>query len=197
MAALLHQDRKGLVPPHPSSTFKWANRTAPLSSSTARPRPFPVLIYCPVLSCQRVSQWRGKKNQRHARTNHRGRHSSGRHGYQDNQEQQEEEIDRKKWISSVCRGAIVPGGRGGGRGVGGGGGVGTAGGAPPNGPASATDTFGRREPRGRSSLGRSERRTSKVLPARERRYTLGSIIGRSEWRTSKVLPAGERRYTLG
>ena len=59
------------------------------------------------------------------------------------------------------------------RGVGGGGGAGTAGGAPPNGPASATDTFGRREPRGRSSLGRSERRTSKVLPARERRYTLG------------------------
>ncbi|XP_030213365.1 bridge-like lipid transfer protein family member 1 isoform X7 [Gadus morhua] len=48
------------------------------------------------------------------------------------------------------------------RGVGGGGGVGTAGGAPPNGPASATDTFGRREPRGRSSLGRSERRTSKI-----------------------------------
>lgn len=48
-------------------------------------------------------------------------------------------------------------------GSGGGGGGGVAGGAPPNGPSSCTDTFGRREPRGRSSLGRSERRTSKVL----------------------------------
>lgn len=38
-----------------------------------------------------------------------------------------------------------------------------AGGGPPsNGPPSSIDTLGRREPRGRSSLGRSERRTSKV-----------------------------------
>ncbi|XP_036006462.1 transmembrane protein KIAA1109 homolog isoform X1 [Fundulus heteroclitus] len=44
------------------------------------------------------------------------------------------------------------------RGVGAGGG----GGQPPNGPPSSMDTLGRREPRGRSSLGRSERRTSKV-----------------------------------
>ncbi|XP_034715051.1 transmembrane protein KIAA1109 homolog [Etheostoma cragini] len=43
-----------------------------------------------------------------------------------------------------------------------GGGAGVAGGLPPNGPPSGMDTLGRREPRGRSSLGRSERRTSKV-----------------------------------
>lgn len=50
------------------------------------------------------------------------------------------------------------------RGVGGGsgGGAANAGGLPPNGPPSGMDTLGRREPRGRSSLGRSERRTSKV-----------------------------------
>ncbi|XP_037550709.1 transmembrane protein KIAA1109 homolog [Nematolebias whitei] len=51
------------------------------------------------------------------------------------------------------------------RGVGGGGVTGGAagsGGLPPNGPPSSMDTLGRREPRGRSSLGRSERRTSKV-----------------------------------
>ncbi|XP_027856720.1 bridge-like lipid transfer protein family member 1 isoform X7 [Xiphophorus couchianus] len=35
-------------------------------------------------------------------------------------------------------------------------------GLPSNGPPSSIDTLGRREPRGRSSLGRSERRTSKV-----------------------------------
>ncbi|MED6277141.1 hypothetical protein CHARACLAT_010300, partial [Characodon lateralis] len=46
------------------------------------------------------------------------------------------------------------------RGVGGG--TGGGGGLPPNGPPSGMDTLGRREPRGRSSLGRSERRTSKV-----------------------------------
>ncbi|KAM4723529.1 LOW QUALITY PROTEIN: bridge-like lipid transfer protein family member 1 [Anableps anableps] len=39
---------------------------------------------------------------------------------------------------------------------------GGGGGLPPNGPPSSMDTLGRREPRGRSSLGRSERRTSKV-----------------------------------
>ncbi|XP_075964686.1 bridge-like lipid transfer protein family member 1 isoform X15 [Anarhichas minor] len=48
------------------------------------------------------------------------------------------------------------------RGVAGAGGAGMAGGLPPNGPPSAMDTLGRREPRGRTSLGRSERRTSKV-----------------------------------
>uniref|UniRef100_A0AAQ6IKS7 Bridge-like lipid transfer protein family member 1 C-terminal domain-containing protein n=1 Tax=Anabas testudineus TaxID=64144 RepID=A0AAQ6IKS7_ANATE len=49
------------------------------------------------------------------------------------------------------------------RGVGAGGGTaGITGGIPPNGPPSGMDTLGRREPRGRSSLGRSERRTSKV-----------------------------------
>lgn len=50
------------------------------------------------------------------------------------------------------------------RGVGAGGGTaGITGGIPPNGPPSGMDTLGRREPRGRSSLGRSERRTSKVV----------------------------------
>ncbi|XP_077586910.1 bridge-like lipid transfer protein family member 1 isoform X3 [Stigmatopora nigra] len=44
----------------------------------------------------------------------------------------------------------------------GGGGVGVAGSVPINGPPSAMDTLGRREHRGRGSLGRSERRTSKV-----------------------------------
>lgn len=44
----------------------------------------------------------------------------------------------------------------------GGGGVGVIGGLPLNGPPSAMDTLGRREHRGRGSLGRSERRTSKV-----------------------------------
>ncbi|XP_061651565.1 bridge-like lipid transfer protein family member 1 [Phyllopteryx taeniolatus] len=44
----------------------------------------------------------------------------------------------------------------------GGGGAGIAGGLPLNGPPSAMDTLGRREHRGRGSLGRSERRTSKV-----------------------------------
>ncbi|XP_017281657.1 transmembrane protein KIAA1109 homolog isoform X12 [Kryptolebias marmoratus] len=51
------------------------------------------------------------------------------------------------------------------RGVGGGGVTGGGaggGGLPPNGPPSSMDTLGRREPRGRTSLGRSERRTSKV-----------------------------------
>ncbi|CAJ1073979.1 transmembrane protein KIAA1109 homolog isoform X10 [Xyrichtys novacula] len=51
------------------------------------------------------------------------------------------------------------------RGLGAGGvaaGAGGPGGLPPNGPPSGMDTLGRREPRGRSSLGRSERRTSKV-----------------------------------
>nr|XP_046267936.1 transmembrane protein KIAA1109 homolog isoform X3 [Scatophagus argus] len=53
------------------------------------------------------------------------------------------------------------------RGISGGGGAGVGGaavtgGLPPNGPPSGMDTLGRREPRGRSSLGRSERRTSKV-----------------------------------
>ncbi|XP_078796524.1 bridge-like lipid transfer protein family member 1 isoform X8 [Oryzias latipes] len=43
----------------------------------------------------------------------------------------------------------------------GGGGAG-GGGLPSSGPSSGMDTLGRREPRGRSSLGRSERRTSKV-----------------------------------
>ncbi|KAM8915679.1 bridge-like lipid transfer protein family member 1 isoform 6-T6 [Spinachia spinachia] len=43
-----------------------------------------------------------------------------------------------------------------------GGAAGAVGGLPPNGPPSAMDTLGRREPRGRTSLGRSERRTSKV-----------------------------------
>lgn len=42
------------------------------------------------------------------------------------------------------------------------GGAGLPGGVPPNGPPTGLDTLGRREPRGRSSLGRSERRTSKV-----------------------------------
>nr|XP_020464363.1 uncharacterized protein KIAA1109 homolog isoform X3 [Monopterus albus] len=42
------------------------------------------------------------------------------------------------------------------------GGAGISGGLPPNGPPSGMDTLGRREPRGRSSIGRSERRTSKV-----------------------------------
>ncbi|XP_072313657.1 bridge-like lipid transfer protein family member 1 [Eucyclogobius newberryi] len=42
------------------------------------------------------------------------------------------------------------------------GGAGMGGGLPPNGPPSGMDTLGRREPRGRTSLGRSERRTSKV-----------------------------------
>lgn len=42
------------------------------------------------------------------------------------------------------------------------GGAGIAGGLPANGPPTGIDTLGRREPRGRSSLGRSERRTSKV-----------------------------------
>ncbi|KAG7510686.1 hypothetical protein JOB18_028724 [Solea senegalensis] len=41
-------------------------------------------------------------------------------------------------------------------------GAGVSGGLPSNGPPSGMDTLGRREPRGRSSLGRSERRTSKV-----------------------------------
>ncbi|XP_037098160.1 transmembrane protein KIAA1109 homolog isoform X2 [Syngnathus acus] len=41
-------------------------------------------------------------------------------------------------------------------------GLGGAGGLPLNGPPSAMDTLGRREHRGRGSLGRSERRTSKV-----------------------------------
>lgn len=40
--------------------------------------------------------------------------------------------------------------------------AGTTGVLPANGPPSGMDTLGRREPRGRSSLGRSERRTSKV-----------------------------------
>lgn len=53
-------------------------------------------------------------------------------------------------------------GLGGGGGGGAGGGGGTGGGLPPNGPPSGMDTLGRREHRGRSSLGRSERRTSKV-----------------------------------
>ncbi|XP_077476639.1 bridge-like lipid transfer protein family member 1 [Stigmatopora argus] len=44
----------------------------------------------------------------------------------------------------------------------GGGGAGVAGSLPINGPPSAMDTLGRREHRGRGSLGRSERRTSKV-----------------------------------
>ncbi|XP_046874417.1 transmembrane protein KIAA1109 homolog isoform X3 [Hypomesus transpacificus] len=49
------------------------------------------------------------------------------------------------------------------RGMGGGeGGRGAGGGLPSNGPPSGADTLGRREPRGRTSLGRSERRTSKV-----------------------------------
>nr|XP_033498960.1 transmembrane protein KIAA1109 homolog [Epinephelus lanceolatus] len=52
--------------------------------------------------------------------------------------------------------------RGVGGGGAGGGGSGVTGGLPPNGPPSGMDTLGRREPRGRSSLGRSERRTSKV-----------------------------------
>jgi len=43
-----------------------------------------------------------------------------------------------------------------------------AGGLPPNGPPSGMDTLGRREPRGRTSLGRSERRTSKVRTSRVR-----------------------------
>ncbi|KAM7376688.1 hypothetical protein PAMP_006401 [Pampus punctatissimus] len=50
----------------------------------------------------------------------------------------------------------------GGGGGAGGGGAGVVGGLPANGPPSGMDTLGRREPRGRSSLGRSERRTSKV-----------------------------------
>ncbi|XP_036981123.1 transmembrane protein KIAA1109 homolog isoform X1 [Acanthopagrus latus] len=53
------------------------------------------------------------------------------------------------------------GGGGGGAGAGGGG-AGVTGGLQANGPPSGMDTLGRREPRGRSSLGRSERRTSKV-----------------------------------
>ncbi|KAI9516354.1 hypothetical protein NQZ68_017557, partial [Dissostichus eleginoides] len=52
--------------------------------------------------------------------------------------------------------------RGVGGGGAGGGGAGGAGGLPANGPPSGMDTLGRREPRGRTSLGRSERRTSKV-----------------------------------
>nr|XP_015825985.2 bridge-like lipid transfer protein family member 1 isoform X4 [Nothobranchius furzeri] len=48
------------------------------------------------------------------------------------------------------------------RGVVGGGGAGGGAGGPPSGPPSAMDTLGRREPRGRTSIGRSERRTSKV-----------------------------------
>nr|XP_061781040.1 bridge-like lipid transfer protein family member 1 isoform X3 [Nerophis lumbriciformis] len=44
----------------------------------------------------------------------------------------------------------------------GGGGAGVVGGLPSNGPPSTMDTLGRREHRGRTSLGRSERRTSKV-----------------------------------
>ncbi|XP_029683365.1 bridge-like lipid transfer protein family member 1 isoform X11 [Takifugu rubripes] len=40
--------------------------------------------------------------------------------------------------------------------------AGVPGGFPPNGPPTGLDTLGRREPRGRSSLGRSERRTSKI-----------------------------------
>lgn len=52
-------------------------------------------------------------------------------------------------------------GGGGGAGAGGGG-AGVTGGLQANGPPSGMDTLGRREPRGRSSLGRSERRTSKV-----------------------------------
>ncbi|XP_038162988.1 transmembrane protein KIAA1109 homolog [Cyprinodon tularosa] len=64
-------------------------------------------------------------------------------------------------FSRSSRGSLNGAGRGGtqtlkGRRAGGGGG------APPNGPPSGMDTLGRREPRGRSSLGRSERRTSKV-----------------------------------
>ncbi|XP_053700675.1 bridge-like lipid transfer protein family member 1 isoform X3 [Synchiropus splendidus] len=48
------------------------------------------------------------------------------------------------------------------RGMGAGSGGGVSGVLPPNGPPSGMDTLGRREPRGRTSLGRSERRTSKV-----------------------------------
>ncbi|XP_068608570.1 bridge-like lipid transfer protein family member 1 [Brachionichthys hirsutus] len=72
---------------------------------------------------------------------------------------------RSSDFSRSSRGSVNGGGRSGTqtlkkRGMAGGAGV--SGGAPPNGPPSGMDTLGRREPRGRSSLGRSERRTSKV-----------------------------------
>ncbi|XP_056282679.1 bridge-like lipid transfer protein family member 1 isoform X10 [Pseudoliparis swirei] len=75
---------------------------------------------------------------------------------------------RSSDFSRSSRGSLNGAGRSGAqtlkskRGVGGGGGAGMAGGLPPNGPPSGMDTLGRREPRGRTSLGRSERRTSKV-----------------------------------
>lgn len=75
---------------------------------------------------------------------------------------------RSSDFSRSSRGSINGGGRSGTqtlkskRGMAGGGGAGGGGGLPPNGPPSGMDTLGRREPRGRSSLGRSERRTSKV-----------------------------------
>lgn len=52
----------------------------------------------------------------------------------------------------------------------GGGGAG-GGGLPSSGPSSGMDTLGRREPRGRSSLGRSERRTSKVTKLMKKRLS--------------------------
>ncbi|XP_056152226.1 bridge-like lipid transfer protein family member 1 [Lampris incognitus] len=81
---------------------------------------------------------------------------------------------RSSDLSRSSRGSLNGAGRSGTqtlkskRGVGGGGGSGgvgsgaVVGGQPLNGPPSGMDTLGRREPRGRSSLGRSERRTSKV-----------------------------------
>lgn len=78
---------------------------------------------------------------------------------------------RSSDFSRSSRGSINGAGRSGTqtlkskRGVGGSGagGGGIIGGLPPNGPPTGMDTLGRREPRGRSSLGRSERRTSKVI----------------------------------
>ncbi|KAM9433242.1 bridge-like lipid transfer protein family member 1 isoform 4-T4 [Salvelinus alpinus] len=72
---------------------------------------------------------------------------------------------RSSDFSRSSRGSINGAGR---SGAGGGGNTaqrskrGGGGGQPPNGPPSALDSLGRREPRGRNTLGRSERRTSKV-----------------------------------
>lgn len=73
------------------------------------------------------------------------------------------------------------------RGGAGAGGAGVSGGAPPNGPPSGMDTLGRREPRGRSSLGRSERRTSKVTIITNNYYHYNSFPEQKSFHTELMV----------